>query len=93
MSIPHPQKSSDLSSSKFRKFAAFITIIISILWLLGVLAAGIIAVPPPSVLSLYGGPAIACLVLGLALPKNRSGLYLLALGILFLAGIGWVALP
>ena len=93
MSTAQAQKPQVLSGSLYRKLAGWLFLALSIPMLLWVLAAGVIAVPHPSFLSLYGGPAVSCFLLGLGLLKNRARLLWGALAALLLGGFGWVVLP
>ena len=90
MSTAQVQK---IPPSLYRKLAGWLILVLSIPMLLWVLTVGVIAVPYPSFISIYGGPAVSCFLAGLGLVMNRTGLLWGALGALLLGGIGWVVLP
>lgn len=93
MRIGELQKSDTSSSFPFRKLAGWLSLAGSIPMMIWVGLAGVIAVPYPSYLSLYGGPAIACFLVGLGLLNNSGRLIAVALVVLLLGILGWFVLP
>lgn len=93
MSIEELQKSRTFFSFFSRKIAGWLLLAAAIPMIIWIALVGVIAVPYPSYLSLYGGPAIACLLLGLGLLKNSRRLLSGALAAFSLGILGWFVLP
>ena len=93
MSVGELQKRHSPSSFPYQKLAGWLFLAGSIPMLIWVALAGVIAVPYPSYLSLYGGLAIACFLFGLGLLNNSGRLLGGALAVLLLGILGWFVFP
>ena len=93
MSIGELQKSHTSSSFPYQKLAGWLFLAGSIPMLTWVALVGVIAIPYPSFISLYGGSAIAFFLVGLGFLNNSRRLLSGALAVLLLAFLGWFVLP
>jgi len=93
MSIGELQKRHSVFPFPYQKLAGWLFLVGSVPMLVWVVLAGVIAVPYPSMLSLYGGPAIACFLFGIGLLANSQRLLSGALAMLLLGILGWAVLP
>jgi hypothetical protein len=93
MSIGELQNQHDIPIFPYQKLGGWLFLLGSIPMLVWVFLAGVIAVPHPSFLSLYGGPAIACFMVGIGLIANSPRLLWGALAVLLLGFLGWFLLP
>lgn len=93
MSAVQPQEHHSVFPFPHQRIVGWVFLVGSIPLLVWVALAGVIAVPYPSFLSLYGGAAIACLFVGIGLLVNSFRLLSVALAILSLGILGWFGLP
>ena len=93
MSASHATDQPRSESSAVNRGMAWICLIVCFPLLVWVLIAGVIAVPPPSFLSLYGGPALAGILFGLGTLTKSSKLVTVSVVVLFLSLVAWAILP
>jgi len=93
MRVEELQKRHSVFPFPYQKLAGWLFLLASIPMLVWVVLAGVIAVPYPSTLSLYSGPAIACFMFGIGLIANSQRLLSGGLAVLLLGILGWFVLP
>ena len=72
---------------------AWACLIAGIPLLVWVLIAGVIAVPPPSFMALYSGPALAAILFGIGTLMQSSKLVIISGMVLVLGIVAWALLP